>query len=243
MKGYTLQPNESILYSGPVSFFAKNTKVECLLTNLNLVFVITAKKLFTKDQIQVDTYPVSEIKTYNDAPQIKHKGLIVDIFLTSGEVNMSFPTNREAQKFVNASWQLITGKSMAERGADKVKSMVGRIDNALGINTVETVKGTLENGLVGTVFGGIGRKSSSDKRSSAVSTTETVVKEAAGLVRDVIHSRTPNQSTSTKTQTPTISAPVQNDPVEQLKKLKDLADMGILTQEEFDIKKKQILGL
>lgn len=39
-------------------------------------------------------------------------------------------------------------------------------------------------------------------------------------------------------------APVGNDSeVEQLKRLKDLLDTGVLTQEEFDAKKKQVLGL
>ena len=30
---------------------------------------------------------------------------------------------------------------------------------------------------------------------------------------------------------------------DELKKLKELLDMGIITQEEFDAKKKQLLGL
>lgn len=34
-----------------------------------------------------------------------------------------------------------------------------------------------------------------------------------------------------------------NDPYEELKKLKELLDMGIVTQEEFDKKKKELLGL
>ena len=32
-------------------------------------------------------------------------------------------------------------------------------------------------------------------------------------------------------------------PAEELKKMKELLDMGIITQEEFDAKKKQLLGL
>ena len=42
-----------------------------------------------------------------------------------------------------------------------------------------------------------------------------------------------------------ISAPVQQtaSPAEELKKFKELLDMGAITQEEFDSKKKQILGL
>lgn len=34
-----------------------------------------------------------------------------------------------------------------------------------------------------------------------------------------------------------------SDPYEELKKLKELLDMGIVTEEEFNIKKKQLLGL
>ncbi len=34
-----------------------------------------------------------------------------------------------------------------------------------------------------------------------------------------------------------------NDPYEEIKKAKELLDMGILTQEEFDAKKKELLGL
>lgn len=36
---------------------------------------------------------------------------------------------------------------------------------------------------------------------------------------------------------------VQISPAEELKKFKELLDMGVLSQEEFDAKKKQILGL
>ena len=37
--------------------------------------------------------------------------------------------------------------------------------------------------------------------------------------------------------------PAQDDTTEQLQKLAELKDQGILTQEEFDAKKRQILGL
>lgn len=43
------------------------------------------------------------------------------------------------------------------------------------------------------------------------------------------------------------SQPVQqvkaDDPYEEIKKLKELLDMGIITEEEFDLKKKNILGI
>ena len=34
-----------------------------------------------------------------------------------------------------------------------------------------------------------------------------------------------------------------DEKIETLKKLKELVDMGILTQDEFDLKKKELLGL
>lgn len=39
------------------------------------------------------------------------------------------------------------------------------------------------------------------------------------------------------------AAPAQDDTVAELQQLAQLKDQGILTQEEFDAKKKQILGL
>lgn len=43
--------------------------------------------------------------------------------------------------------------------------------------------------------------------------------------------------------TPEATAPSQDDTVAQLQQLAQLKDQGILTQQEFDAKKKQILGL
>lgn len=46
-----------------------------------------------------------------------------------------------------------------------------------------------------------------------------------------------------KQYTPQESERTKDDPYDQLKKLKELLDMGILTQDEFDAKKKQILNI
>lgn len=46
-----------------------------------------------------------------------------------------------------------------------------------------------------------------------------------------------------KQYAPPKSEQPKEDPYEQLKKLKELLDMGILTQDEFDAKKKQILNI
>ena len=241
MENYALQPNESVLYSDNVCYNPGNVSAELILTNLNLVLITTTKKLFAKEQVQVKIYPVSEIKIYNDIPQIKQKDHWVEVFLRAGEVSISFDSAREAHKFVNTAWRLITGKSAVERGSDKVKKMVGLVDNALGINTVETVKNTLENGMVGTIFGGV-KKGSSVKNAVLPSRTQMFVKEATGIASEIIHSRIPREFVPVKGQN-SDNINDQYDQFEQLKKLKELVDMGILTQEEFDAKKRQILGL
>lgn len=43
-------------------------------------------------------------------------------------------------------------------------------------------------------------------------------------------------------KTPTPAAPATSS-VDEIKRYKELLDTGILTQEEFDAKKKQLLGL
>jgi len=54
-------------------------------------------------------------------------------------------------------------------------------------------------------------------------------------IQDVLESRGTTQGATTVIQA--------SSPAEELKKFKELLDMGIITQEEFDAKKKQLLGL
>ena len=51
------------------------------------------------------------------------------------------------------------------------------------------------------------------------------------------------QSKPTATATPVVKQEIPQSNAEELKKYKELLDMGVITQEEFDAKKKQILGL
>lgn len=45
------------------------------------------------------------------------------------------------------------------------------------------------------------------------------------------------------TSTPAPAAPVSNDPMAQLEQLGKLREAGVVTEEEFAAKKKQLLGL
>ena len=106
------------------------------------------------------------------------------------------------------------------------------VDETLGISTVETVKEVLGNGLVGSLFSGLkkGKSLASNGKNSSV------VKEAAEIAKDVIH-ETRSDNTDKKEQLS------YEEQIDALNKMKTLLDAGILTQEEFDTKKKEILGL
>lgn len=62
-----------------------------------------------------------------------------------------------------------------------------------------------------------------------------------------IHELVTNALMDLKEEMHQSSQPVQqvkaDDPYEEVKKLKELLDMGIITEEEFDLKKKNILGI
>lgn len=85
------------------------------------------------------------------------------------------------------------------------------------------------------LFKGVGVSTSSGKISFLAIKNATEIYQA---INDLLVER---QKSKPKTETTTI---VQNsDEADMLKKYKDLLDSGVITQEEFDAKKKQLLGL
>lgn len=230
MENYTLQSNESVLYKGGCSLVNKSANVELVLTNLNLVFIKKTKKLFAKEEIEVEIYPVEEIKIYNGLPQIKQKDNIVEIFLTSGEIDVSFISKQEIRKFISKAYELLTGKTMAERVSDKVKGAVKLVDDTIGVNTADAIKNVVGNGLVGAVFGSFGKNARNQLKGGSP------LKEVLSVTKDVFGKKTDEQETSKPMDS-------LDDQIETLKKLKDLLDYGIISQDEFDIKKKEIMSL
>ena len=95
------------------------------------------------------------------------------------------------------------------------------MDDTLGINTVNTVKNMLENGMVGSAIGGIGKLTKAAK----IAKTAKEIGQALDVPAK---------------QAQTVS---YDEQLESLNKLKNLFDAGVLTQEEFDAKKKEILGI
>lgn len=241
MDYYDLQPNESLLYKSSgrlvnknekyLESLSTNTNTELILTNLHLIMIKKSKKLFAKEQVEHEIYPVGEIKVYNETPQIKQDNTRVEIFLISGEKVIDLFSKHEVRKFINKAYDLLTGKSTAVRGAGKVKGAVNLVDNALGINTVNTIKNVVENGVVSSVLG----KGMRDKVKNS-----NVLTDVLNTTKDLMGKKVGDTESPQPEKDSTV--PFENQ-IETLKKLKELLDTGIISQEEFDAKKKQILGL
>ncbi len=247
MDYYSLQSEEVVLYQGNVHLKDIKDDVEFTLTNLHFIYKYTktVKKLFaSKEEVVVDIHPVEKVKIYNDLPQIKQSNNDIVVYLTTGEIFMQFDSKTEIFKFMNASKRLLTGKTMAKRGSEKVKSAIGLVNDALGIDTVGAVKGVLEKGIVRSLIGGIGDNATTKSKPAVTPTATTNSKiekanaiiDSVGKVKEILDSGDSNKALSADNSHDLV------DQVEQLKKLKELLDLGAITQEEFDAKKSELLA-
>lgn len=85
-----------------------------------------------------------------------------------------------------------------------------------GVLTIDTIKEVFNVGL---------------DKNSATAIHELVTNALMDLKEEMYQSSQPVQQAKA------------DDPYEEVKKLKELLDMGIITEEEFDLKKKNILGI
>ncbi|MBR4407733.1 MAG: hypothetical protein IKT27_05415 [Clostridia bacterium] len=139
MENYKLKENEVVLYKGDIKLAKNNEEARLILTNLNLVFVPNSNEGAT------EVYPVEEIKVYENQPQVKTRGNIVEIYLTSTEKEFSFVHKLDSLKFMNAIKKLLTGKTASQRYADKVKSGLQIVEDALDVGIVKNIGGTIKD--------------------------------------------------------------------------------------------------
>lgn len=130
--------------------------------------------------------------------------------------------------------ELVTGKSVSVRNSEKFKSAVDLVDNTLGIDSLGTVTGVLQNGVKGVLFNGISKSTDGSKLSS---------KKIINKVLDVIVNDSEKETKNIEQAKADKNHLIDDEQIEAIKKLKDLLDLGVLSQEEFDAKKKELLGL
>lgn len=157
MGNYELREDEVVLYEGIVTGNVAKGTLQLILTSQKLIFE-KEKGLFKKERELIDIFTHEDIKFYNDNAQIKQKGTNVEIQTVSQNITITFSGMIEARKFTGKIIDAVTGTTLAKRSSDKIKGAFNMVDDTLGLDTRETIKGVLENGVKGTILNGIGKK-------------------------------------------------------------------------------------
>lgn len=146
MDNYELKEDEVVLYKGNVTILGEQEKTQLLFTNLNIVFISKVKNIFSGDEkFFVDVFPTQDVKFYNNAPQIKVENSTVELYLKSGEKFFNFDKKSELHKFENTVLNFFSGKTTAERNAQKIKSGIGLVNDTLNIDVVKMVGSSIKN--------------------------------------------------------------------------------------------------
>jgi len=156
MNNYQLTEDEVVLYKGEIILSGEQEKSQLFFTNLNIIFVTTIKNIFSSEEKTfIEKYPVEEIKIYKDEPQIKINKNVVEIYLKTTEKSFSFVQKNELNKFKNEVLNFFSGKTTAERKAEKIKSGISLVDNTLGIDSVKVVGDALKNSVGNSINKGL----------------------------------------------------------------------------------------
>ena len=223
MEHYTLQEDEVVICKAIGQTKEKRpTPVELLLTNFFFVFITKSKKLLGKEKIQVETFPVEDLKSYKNVYQIKQNDADVDMYFKNTEKSIQLESKKKAHQFVSKAIDFLTGKNAFFRGIDKTKKVIEDIDESLGIDSVGIANTVLVKGVGGMLITKLGKK----KHKETIETLSL----PSGLFQK-------------KEKTELLPALSPDEQIEAVKKLKELLDSEIITQEEFDKKKKEIMGL
>ena len=163
MNNYELTNDEVILYESKVWIKEIKTKgsIHLILTSNKIVIeeIITTGFFSNKEEKNViDIIKLEDIKAFNNKVQITQSTDNVNIQSKDKNYNIRFDSMFSAKKFVIKANDAITNTSITERGVKSVKSAIDTVDDVLGIDTRNTIKGVLENGIAGTLLKGINKK-------------------------------------------------------------------------------------
>lgn len=219
MFNYTFTAEEVLLTKGSIFLTNENKKAELYLTNL-FITVITTLESDNGEIYNKQAYSVNEIKIYKGTPQIKRNGLSFEIYFTTDVLAFKFEDKKSANNFMNEAITLLTEKSFAQRKADMVKNVVDVIDKTFGIDTVGSIKNA------------IGQLGQENKNGFGIKTGKNnPLAKLTFIERKTKIDDQPQKNESEEFE----------NKYNALKKLKELLDGGIITQEEFDRQKSKIL--
>lgn len=148
MNNYKYEQDEVLLFRCDAYLSSLD---ECLykllVTNKYLVFIPYNSTYDGITEYNERKYPLSEIKIFEEQPQIKFYNDTVEVYLLNEVLTLIIPDKKQAKEFVQAVYKQLTGKSAYERNAEKVEHAIGVIDKTLGIDTVQSIKDIFTNGI------------------------------------------------------------------------------------------------
>lgn len=172
MNNYELASDEVILYVNTIIEVESQDSAKLTLTSKRIILEknkIIKKGFFKTESIVVNNeiFMLENIKTFNGKVQVQQKNS--DVYIQTIERNFTIRFNdlKETKKFISNITDAITGKTAFVRGTDKVKETLNTVDDVLGLNTRDVVKGVITNGVaVGITKGvsGVMKKSGITKR-------------------------------------------------------------------------------
>lgn len=140
--------------------------VTCSLAKGTLKMTLTSKKivfekprgLLKKELELIGVLLLEEVKHFNGEPQIKQKGSSVSIQTVEQSCTVTFANIIEARLFIEKAKDAATGTTIVDRSATAAKGAFGVVDDVLGMDTRETIKGVMEGGIKGALWNGIGKR-------------------------------------------------------------------------------------
>lgn len=232
MNSYTLAPEEVLLYRGEAQFKHNNTVGEVLLTSTNIVEITKTKKMFQKERVFVQPYAVRGVKFYRDAPKITLQNSTLEVQTADGTILLEFGDRGQARKFEALLFELLTGLTSVQRDAQRVRGTINVVDEALGINTMETIKNVASKGVLGSLVDGLsGVVAPKIQEPSAASVLLGAAKSLSGAANANEDARPTERS----------SGAAIDEQIEKLMKLKELLDSGTISQDEYEILKKRAI--
>ena len=186
--------------------------------------------------------PLSEIKIFEGQPQVKFYNETIELYLLNEVFAIIIQDKKQAKEFVSTINKQLTGKSAYERTTEKVGKAIGVIDKTFGINTVESMKEIITNGIGSkiNIFGKLGKKSNDKSKNKSEKTND--IGQTARLIFSSI--KTVEQKSEQERQIAEEKAKNEAFDVmcDKLIKIKNLLDAGAITQEEYEKNKAEIMA-
>lgn len=210
---------------------------ELVLTNQR---IICAHKGMFGNVKQVFSYPLYEIKTHEGKPQVMEGRLSngarsLDVYLVNGVEHFQFGTRKRIEKWIEEIYNLfdetVERKSEDEYGYPP--------DSILG---VYAEVGQMFKDIIGI---------RSKPKGKVISQQETKISKKCiscsaplvGAPGQTVRCKYCGTSQTLYAEPKQSQAMPLDQQIEMINKLKELVDAGILTKEEFEKKKKEIMGL